>query len=377
MAEGTFGSAPDMFDIEPPVRVIGHPGQRTAPLRRPERRGDATAVHEVLFGEPVHELTLLEELRNLVTAIIDSFPADITGDAHDDEMVLHCPELKGEDVGSSMSREQADLLYRCAQNAEHSIREINKQLGVLRTVFEEAAWLPETAEGRRQAFTTVSDEMLTPLALASEGMPLLVAGEIFKDRASRPVDKKDGFCCPWPELLELCDRAIPALRGVVGAAAERRVTLREALLPSLDHLFRPPVGMGMLQVDVLHHREFEQLIADLLDRDGYHIIRSGGGAGDQGADVLAMDDLGRYLMVQCKHRRDGEGSVGQAVAQHLWGGAMALHSTTLPIVVTNSRFTGSAKVWAAEGNRVRLIGREELTQWVQEGKTLGEVLKKP
>nr|WP_228454096.1 restriction endonuclease [Streptomyces alkaliphilus] len=329
-----------------------------------------------MFRKPVHKITL-EELRNLVKAIIDSFPAAVTGDAHDDEVVLHCPELKGKGVGSSMSREQADLLYRCAQNAEHSIRKINKELGVLRAAFEEAARLPETTEGRRRAFTDVSDEMLAPLALTSEGMPLLVAAEIFKDRASRPVGEKDGFLCSWPELLELCDRAIPTLRGVVGAAAERQMTLREALLPRLDHLFRPPAGMGMLQVDVLHHREFEQLVADLLDRDGYHIVRSGGGAGDQGADVLAMDDLGRYLMVQCKHRRDGQGSVGQDVAQHLWGGAMALHSTTLPIIVTNSRFTGSAKVWAAEGNRVRLIGREELTQWAQEGKTLGEVLKKP
>lgn len=370
MAEGTFGSAPDRLDTEPPVRTIGHP------QKRPERRGNATSVPDALFGEPVHELAL-KELRNLGKAIINSFPATVTGDAHDDETVLHCPELKGEGVGSSMSREQAELLYRCAQNAERSIREINKKLGVLREVFKEAVRLPETTEGRRQAFTAVSDEMLIPLALAPQGMPLLVAAEILKYRASHRVDQKDGFYCPWPELLELCDRAIPALREVVGAAAERRVTLREALLPRLDHLFRPPAGMGILQVDVLHHREFEQFVADLLDRDGYHIVRSGGGAGDQGADVLAVDDLGRYLMVQCKHRRDGQGAVGQDVAQHLWGGAMALHSTTLPIIVTNSRFTGSAKMWAAEGNRVRLIGREELTQWAQEGKTLGEVLKKP
>ncbi|MEW9516135.1 restriction endonuclease [Streptomyces tubercidicus] len=73
----------------------------------------------------------------------------------------------------------------------------------------------------------------------------------------------------------------------------------------------------MADIDGLHHSEFDRLVADLMDRDGYRVVRSGGGAGDEGADVLAMDDKGRYRMIQCKHHRNGSASVGQPVVQHV------------------------------------------------------------
>lgn len=110
-------------------------------------------------------------------------------------------------------------------------------------------------------------------------------------------------------------------------------------------------------------------------RDGYRIIRSGGGAGDMGADVLGADPLGRFVMVQAKHFTRGSGSVGQPVVQHLYGGAMATHPSTLPVAVTNGRLTGGAKGWAAEHFRARLIGREELRRWAENGESLESVLK--
>ncbi|MGW6978134.1 restriction endonuclease [Streptomyces sp. NPDC054932] len=140
-------------------------------------------------------------------------------------------------------------------------------------------------------------------------------------------------------------------------------------------LLREPTLMLVEEIDALHHSRFERLIADLLDRDGYQIIRSGGGSGDMGADVLAADPLGRYVMVQAKHFTGGNGSVGQPVVQHLYGGAMATHASTLPVVVTNGKLTGGAKVWAAEDFRARLIGRDELRRWAEDGETLESVLK--
>ncbi|TDU73490.1 restriction endonuclease [Streptomyces sp. KS 21] len=139
-------------------------------------------------------------------------------------------------------------------------------------------------------------------------------------------------------------------------------------------IFTEPASLPMDRIDELHHSRFEKLIGDLMDRDGYRIVRSGGGAGDQGADVLAMDDLGRYLMVQCKHFRDGNGSVGQPVVQHLYGGAMTLHPSTLAIVVTNGRITGGAKVWAGENDKARLVGRDALKRWAEDGETLAKVI---
>lgn len=152
--------------------------------------------------------------------------------------------------------------------------------------------------------------------------------------------------------------------------------LWEVVMEALDSpLLQEPTLMDLEGIDELHHSQFEQLIADLLDRDGYGIIRSGGGAGDMGADVLAADPLGRFVMVQAKHFTGGGGSVGQPVVQHLYGGAMATHPSTLPVVVTNGRLTGGAKGWAAEHFRARLIGREELRRWAENGESLESVLK--
>ncbi|MFD0391782.1 restriction endonuclease [Streptomyces nogalater] len=50
----------------------------------------------------------------------------------------------------------------------------------------------------------------------------------------------------------------------------------------------------------LSGREFEKLIASLLERDGYEVQRAHGGAGDRGADVIATGSGGERIVVQCK-----------------------------------------------------------------------------
>lgn len=161
---------------------------------------------------------------------------------------------------------------------------------------------------------------------------------------------------------------------------EQLVDYATKVMELLDELlaagiFTEPAGLSIDKIDSLHHSRFEKLIGDLMDRDGYQVVRSGGGAGDQGADVLAMDDLGRYLMVQCKHFTDGTGSVGQPVAQHLFGGAYAMQPAALPVLVTNGKLTGSAKAWSRENHRVYLIGREGLARWSEGGESLAAVLR--
>ncbi|MFJ8405704.1 restriction endonuclease [Streptomyces microflavus] len=63
---------------------------------------------------------------------------------------------------------------------------------------------------------------------------------------------------------------------------------------------------GLPQLDALHHRDFEYAIRDLMRRDGCADARQIGGAGDNGADVLATDPLGRTWVIQAKHRKDGD-----------------------------------------------------------------------
>ncbi|MFI7356073.1 restriction endonuclease [Streptomyces avidinii] len=195
--------------------------------------------------------------------------------------------------------------------------------------------------------------------------------------ACSPVLQLDGGLFePSPKLIRLYVDHVSALyelRDEVVFYANGWADTLDAIVNLVRCM--APVATPMAEVDVLHHAEFERLVADLLDRDGYRVVRSGGGAGDQGADVLAMDEFGRYLMVQCKHFTGGSGSVGQPVAQHLYGGAMATHPSTLAVLVTNGKITGGAKVWAEEGARVRLVGRGELYRWTEEGENIADVIK--
>ncbi len=61
----------------------------------------------------------------------------------------------------------------------------------------------------------------------------------------------------------------------------------------------------LLQLDALHHEDFEFAVRDLMRRDGCADAVQVGGAGDNGADVTATDPLGRRWVIQCKHRQDG------------------------------------------------------------------------
>ena len=56
------------------------------------------------------------------------------------------------------------------------------------------------------------------------------------------------------------------------------------------------------QLDAMHHSAFEVAVRDLLARDGSRDALRCGGRGDLGADVKGHDPLGRYWVIQCKHR---------------------------------------------------------------------------
>lgn len=75
---------------------------------------------------------------------------------------------------------------------------------------------------------------------------------------------------------------------------------------SWDRVRRQALRYGLPQLDALHHRDFEYAVRDLMRRDGCTDARQIGGAGDNGADVLATDPHGRTWVIQCKHRRDGD-----------------------------------------------------------------------
>jgi HJR/Mrr/RecB family endonuclease len=74
-------------------------------------------------------------------------------------------------------------------------------------------------------------------------------------------------------------------------------------------------------------REFEELIARLLVRDGHTQVRVVGDRGDLGADVIGVDPQGHQVVVQCK-RYFGQ-PVTSGDVQRFLGTVCAEHRATL------------------------------------------------
>jgi restriction system protein len=130
------------------------------------------------------------------------------------------------------------------------------------------------------------------------------------------------------------------------------------------------------QPDVLHHRDFEFAVRDLLRRDGCRYAVQVGGANDRGADVIGTDPLGRRWVIQCKHRRDGLPGkpVGTSDLHNLNGTARQLHGADIAVLVTNGRF-GPGCPPLAKCQGLYLVDRRTLGEWVAGSRPLWELLR--
>ncbi|MFZ3561552.1 restriction endonuclease [Streptomyces sp. BH055] len=140
---------------------------------------------------------------------------------------------------------------------------------------------------------------------------------------------------------------------------------------------RQGLRYGLPQLDGLHHRDFEYAIRDLMRRDGCADAQQIGGAGDNGADVLATDPLGRKWVIQCKHRRSGErgSAVGTPDLQRVNGTARQLYGADVVLVVTNGRFSTRCAPLARRLH-MHLADRSTLAAWAAGSRPLWELLPK-
>ncbi|KPI02814.1 restriction endonuclease [Actinobacteria bacterium OK074] len=130
------------------------------------------------------------------------------------------------------------------------------------------------------------------------------------------------------------------------------------------------------QLDGLHHEDFEFAVRDLMRRDGCADAVQVGGAGDNGADVIATDPLGRRWVIQCKHRQEGAAgsSVGTPDLHVLNGTGRQLHGGDVVVLVTNGRFTaGCAPL--AKSQKLHLVDRGTLGEWAGGARPLWELLQ--
>jgi restriction system protein len=115
--------------------------------------------------------------------------------------------------------------------------------------------------------------------------------------------------------------------------------------------------------DALSPDEFERAIADLCIRDGCAEVEVVGGAGDLGADVLAVAPDGRRLVIQCKRYAE-DNKVGSEELQRFGGTCFTVHEADVAILVTSSDFTAPAADYAEQCGIV-CVDQQRLREWCE------------
>ncbi|MCZ4101735.1 MULTISPECIES: restriction endonuclease [Streptomyces] len=166
---------------------------------------------------------------------------------------------------------------------------------------------------------------------------------------------------------------LPALAAAAAAVAlvlwARRQAAHRARALRLKDLC-----LTLAELDALDPTGFELAVRDLMIRDGI-AARHVGQRGDQAADAVGTDPVGRVFVAQCKHTTVA-GRVVSRTMYEVKGTAGPVHGADIAFVVTNGGFTRDAKTWG-EINHVHWLDRDKLRQWAEHGTSLHKVLRIP
>ncbi|MER6449229.1 restriction endonuclease [Streptomyces venezuelae] len=186
---------------------------------------------------------------------------------------------------------------------------------------------------------------------------ILVAGVVLARWSLAPVRRAPAY----PE------KACPAAAGVEGPAfppaATSLLVPPAAAEPVAGPADVPGVGPEALDHAAVDADGFEHTIAALCARDGCHQVEVVGGAGDLGADVIAVTADGLRVVVQCKHYGEGN-RVGSQDLQRFGGTCFVIHEADVAVVVTTSSFTAPAAEYAAACGIV-CVDADDLAAWTE------------
>ncbi|MER5307243.1 restriction endonuclease [Streptomyces sp. NPDC002773] len=126
----------------------------------------------------------------------------------------------------------------------------------------------------------------------------------------------------------------------------------------------PGVGAEALDHAAVDADGFEHTVAALCARDGCGAVEVVGGAGDLGADVVAVTVDGRRVVLQCKHYAE-DNRVGSQDLQRFGGTCFTIHEADVAVVVTTSSFTAPAVEYAATCGIICVDG-EALAAWTDQ-----------
>ncbi|MER5829974.1 restriction endonuclease [Streptomyces sp. NPDC002130] len=161
-------------------------------------------------------------------------------------------------------------------------------------------------------------------------------------------------------LAGVARRAATALDEAAREAAE---VLEAPAVPTQRASAPAPADTVAVAVDhdALTPEEFEEAIAGLCERDGCTEVEVVGGAGDLGADVLAVTPDGRRIVLQCKHYGEAH-RVGSQDLQRFGGTCFTVHEADVAVLVCTSDFTAPAVEYAEQCGIV-CVNREALEAW--------------
>ncbi|GGS40223.1 restriction endonuclease [Streptomyces griseoviridis] len=157
-------------------------------------------------------------------------------------------------------------------------------------------------------------------------------------------------------LEEAAERASDSL-GELGTP-ERTVEYAAVPAPAVGTV---RLGEAPEEYVELDPDDFEHAVAGLCARDECRSVEVVGGAGDLGADVIAVTSDGRRVVVQCKRYGDGH-RVGSQDLQRFGGTCFTVHEADVAVLVTTSDFTAPALEYARQCGIVCVDG-EALTAW--------------
>ena len=163
----------------------------------------------------------------------------------------------------------------------------------------------------------------------------------------------------WLTGVAVVAIAVIVFTFVARAKAAYEADLRERRLREIAHLD---------QVDGMTGTQFENLIAELLRRDGLRGVQVIGKSGDQGVDVIATTPHGRKLAIQCKRQNQ---TVRADRIRNLIGAVHCAYAGYQGVLITSNRFTAPAAEEGRQG-QIIMIDRDTLARWMdgQEGGNL-------
>ncbi|MEE4420501.1 restriction endonuclease [Streptomyces bugieae] len=165
----------------------------------------------------------------------------------------------------------------------------------------------------------------------------------------------------------------PAIWPYIGAALAAagvgwmvwRLWRTDKLLRSGDAVWRQQEQIAAGQrtlaaVDTMSGTQFEELVAELCRRDGCTQVRSVGGAGDNGADVLGRLPDGRAMVIQGKRYAPHRTIASREVRDLL--GAKVHFSADVAIFVATTRFSRQAEAFAVD-HHILTVHRDFFGLW--------------